>query len=842
MIDKVNKLFEAIRPLRLAQDLNLSVTEHDDGFYSIKDPLANKKLWYLKDSEFVSPDRFHAHKALNIVSFLSIYNNLSFEDAVDTLFKKYQVTLNNPILNELKWARVLIADYLEDIHKLNNLLQKGKKDLATDPSYCKCRQLLKQYCPDLNYLYPVVSAVSGEELNEVLSSFKYLRNLDKNTFCSRENSNFFKTSRFLVIPTYASYGIPTFLRLVNEHTKSFIDLDITEHSRGIFGLHSLAPDSDTTYVLPDSSKVMQSLKNFYNHGKPIGQSCVSIELKKDGLYFPQTLPRGVLVIEDDVNLNNLLSIQESFQDLGVIHKSKIFKSKFDQSFDARTFIINKFLALDHRDMPAYIEAIKNDPITYGRLIQQLRKLNRLSTLSLLDSNTVDNENFVINGSTIIATPDGYVAEKGVRSLQFTNFTISLKEAHVFRDSSDIYYTGQVSMSKKTYPFIVSKVSSAHVRGIISACIYSVTSDKDFKDDEINTPALLDSTFGSTLRNIINTAAARVPIKVGVNRVGWDSSFSRFQAPTWSCNGGEINSKFYFKHPNVKVFRNFTWDDSRYLKRARKYSHLGSNSLIALVTSSIIRYYFNSRCKTIRIKNTKQNTQMLSSILHVFGQKRVEEINPNLRKTTTIQGVDGYPMVCYCSNIKILDKISFPSFTLTEDGNEFDAESVDHVALRDFCNFYFPNLINYIIRTNGKFITTVNGDSIEDQIQEGLNVMHKICPDIEWQVTTTKKHEVFGVWLNKVRYDFSTHVKIDFKNQKMRLVFNRSDEDSIAGVKSYLESLGLSIRRPYRRYLVGSYEELYKIMEEVFIHIPRMGTYEEKKTEVDTTQIDEAELG
>ena len=98
-------------------------------------------------------------------------------------------------------------------------------------------------------------------------------------------------------------------------------------------------------------------------------------------------------------------------------------------------------------MPAYIEAIKNDPITYGRLIQQLRKLNRLSTLSLLDSNTVDNENFVINGSTIIATPDGYVAEKGVRSLQFTNFTISLKEAHVFRDSSDIYYTGQVSMSK-----------------------------------------------------------------------------------------------------------------------------------------------------------------------------------------------------------------------------------------------------------------------------------------------------------------------------------------------------------------------------------------------------------
>ena len=179
--------------------------------------------------------------------------------------------------------------------------------------------------------------------------------------------------------------------------------------------------------------------------------------------------------------------------------------------------------------------------------------------------------------------------------------------------------------------------------------------------------------------------------------------------------------------------------------------------------------------------------MLSSILHAFGQKRVEEINPNLRKTTTIQGVDGYPMVCYCSNIKILDKISFPSFTLTEDGNEFDAESVDHVALRDFCNFYFPNLINYIIRTNGKFITTVNGDSIEDQIQEGLNVMHKICPDIEWQVTTTKKHEVFGVWLNKVRYDFSTHVKIDFKNQKMRLVFNRSDEDSIAGVNHTLKA-------------------------------------------------------
>ena len=826
MIDKVNKLFETIRPLRLAQDLNLSIVEHDDGFYFIKDPLANKKLWYLKDSEFVSPDRFHDEKALNIVSFLVKYNNISFEDAVDSIFNKYQAELNSPVLNELKWARVLISDYLEDIHNINKLIQRGKKNLSTDNKYTRCRQILSKSCADVNYVFPIVSGVSGEEINEVIDSLKYLKNLDKNQFRKRETTNFFKDSRFLVIPTYASYGVPTFLRLVNEHTQACIDLNITEHSCGFFGLHSMPPTSNNTYVTDDSSSVMKQLKSFHNHGAPVSQSCVSIE-HKDGLYFPNPLPRGIMVIDENTNINNILQTQESFRELAVIHKNQLFKSKFDQSFEARTYVINKFLDLDNAEKAKHVESIKNEPVTHSRLTQLLKRQRRLETLALIDSNLVETENFVINGSTIISTPDGYVAENGVRSLQFTNFTLSIKEAHVFRDSSDIYYTGQMSMSKKTYPFIISKVSTAHVRGIISACIYSVTSDSEFEDNEINTPALLDSTFGSTLRNLLNQATSRVPVKLGVNRLGWDTSFSRFQAPTWSCNGGEIESKYYFKHPNFKVFRNFDWSNLRSLTRARTYSNLGANTLIALTTSAIIRYYFNSRCKTIRIKNSKNNTQLLTAVLNVFGQLRAEEINPNLRKTTTLQGIDGYPMVCYCSNLKVLDKISFPSFTLTEDGHDFGVTDVDYVALRDFCNLYFPNLINYIIRTNGKHIETLPGDSLHDQIQEGLQVMKKIFPNFDWQVTITKKHGVFGDWLNKVRYDFETHVKMDFKNQKIRFVFNRSEEDTLSEVKKYLESLNIEVRRPWRRHITGPYSELYKVLEEVFINIPKMGTYEEK---------------
>lgn len=843
MIDKVNKLFEAISPLRLAQDLNLSITEHSNGFYFIRDPLANKKLWYLKDLEFVSPDRLHEHKSLNIVSFLVKFYDMSFEEAVDSLFKKYQGVLNNPALHELKWARVLISDYLEDIHNINTLVQKGKTKLANDSKFSRCRQILSSYCSDINYVLPLVSGVTGQEIFEVLNSLKNLKNLDRNQFSNRENSKFFKESRFLVLPTYASYGVPTFLRLINEHTQSCIDLNVTEHSMGFFGLHSVPPTSSNTYVTTDNSCVMHQIKNFYNHGAPISQSCVSIE-DKAGTYFPTALPRGILVLDEESTIDTILHTQECFSELGVIYKNQLFKCKYDQSFEARTYVINKFLDLSHTDKSKYVDSIKNDPITHERLIKTLKKKRRLDILNLVDTNLVETEDFVINNHTIISTPDGYVAENGARSLQFTNFTLKIKEAHVFKDSSDIYYTGHMSMSKKTYSFIISKVATTHVRGIISACIYSVTSDSDFENSEINTPTLLDSTFGSTLRNLLNHAIARVPIKLGINRLGWDSSFSRFQAPTWSCNGGEIESKYYFKHPNFKVFRNFEWRDLRSLNKARTYSNLTSNTLIALTTSAIIRYYFNSRCRTIRIKNSKSNTQLLTAVLNVFGQLRAEEINPNLRKTTTIQGIDGYPMVCYCSNLKVLEKISFPSFTLTDDGHDFECTEIDYVALRDFCNLYFPNLINYLIRTNGKHIETLSGDSFHDQVQEGLQVMKQIFPNFDWQVTITKKHGVFGDWLNKFRYDFSTHVKLDFKNQKIRFVFNRSDEETIlVEIKKYLESIGIQVRRPWRRYLTASYPEVYKILEEVFIIVPKTGTYEEKnKTPSETTNISESEVG
>ncbi len=845
MIDKVNKLFEAIKPLRLAQDLNLKVFEHNEGFYFIRDPKANKKLWYLKDSEFVSPERFPEHKALNIISFIVEYYDKSFEEAVELIFKKYQKKLQNPILEEIKWARVMIAEYLRDLHSINRLLQKGKKNLARDNGYSKCRQLLKKYCEDPNYVYPIVSGVKGSDLNKVFDSLSHLSELrNVRHHGSATKSDFFQDSRFLVIPTYASYGTPTFLRLVNEHTERTVDLNITDHNKGFFGLHSVAPDSSCVYVLPDSSKVMHSARTFFNHGNPVSQSCISVESKDKGIYFPGVFPRGVMVMEEDTKISDILNVQESFRELGVLGRRQLFRAKFDQSIEARTFVINKFLEQDSNDTRT-IESIKNEPITYARLKQQLNYLGRIDILTMLDSNTVDSENFVINGNSIIATGDGYIAEKGPRTIQFTNFTISIKEAHIFRESSDIYYTGTVNMAMRSYDFIISKGAITQVRGIISACIYAVTADKNFETNDTSTPTLLDTTFGSTLRNLLSNASARAPVKLGVNKLGWDSTFSRFQAPTWSCSGGEIESKFYFKHPTVKSFRNFDWSKLKFKEKCKIYSNLNANGLIALATSAIIRYYFFSGCKAIRISNTKDNRQLLTAILSIFGQNRTEEINPNLRKSTTLQGIDGYPIVCFCSNIKVLSKINSPSFTLVEKGYSFCAKDVDYGSLTEFCNFYFPNLINYLIRTNGKFITTVSGNAVHDQIQEGLGIMKKVVPDVNWQVSITDKHTVFANWLSKVRYNFSNNVKLDFKNQKIRFVFSPDDVDTCVAIKKYLESIGIETRRPCGKHLIVDYQLTYDVMQEIFINVPEMGTYEEKEPSTpveEPTDTNEAESG
>ena len=105
MLEKVNTLLEAIRPVRLVRDLNICINKHFEyESYFIHDPRAIQNSIFLKDNEFVNNGESSEFKAGNIVSFVAYVENIDMEAALKYILEKYFNKLNQPLYSALNWA------------------------------------------------------------------------------------------------------------------------------------------------------------------------------------------------------------------------------------------------------------------------------------------------------------------------------------------------------------------------------------------------------------------------------------------------------------------------------------------------------------------------------------------------------------------------------------------------------------------------------------------------------------------------------------------------------------------------------------------------------------------
>ena len=843
MLAKVNKLFEAIRPIRLAQDLGFTVHKHKKGSYFIDNPKANQKHLYIKDYEFVNPDKFGDFKAGNIISFMSYVSGKSFEESMEYIFKFYFNRLESPIFDSLQWSKRLISEYLEDLDLLLSLVHRNKSKLVNNPEFSTCRTYLRKYCDDLNYISTMVSVVDEQELYDTLQQLKSLHKLKINTerhYSRKSDSD--KNNKLLLLPTFANYSTISDIQVINPEFDRPRSLDVTPYNRGVFGLHAVDPSETCVYVVRDEFSALGSAKNHFNHGSPVSQNCVSIKMKKEGNYLPPLLSQGLMVIDESTSADVILGIHNSFQELGLVNKNQLFKATFDQSRDARTYVLNQFLtlvsqgSLEDVKFEEFIEVLKEDPITLDRVRLHLEHTQRADILALLESSAARSEINTINGNTIITTKDGYVAQNVSRNVHFTNFTIKLQTTHIFRDSSDVYHSGIMTMDSQQLSFIMSKKDSTKATSIVSAAIQSLTSSTVVIDDcsNIQTPALLDTTFGITLRNIINKEINNSIVKLGVNKLGWSSDRSRFQSTSWACTGGDVESKISFCHPRVKSFLNFDWSFKKIGTKEIIYNSPGTNAAVALVSGMLGRSFLNLASPPVLVKNTKENRLILATALHIFGQKQTEEINPNIRNEVHLAGLDGYPMVCACPNDSILPKLRFPTFVLAEEGYSFADESIDYKSFSDFCNFYFPHLINEMLRSKGANLDpNYSSSEFIHLLTEGLAILRQSMPSVNWQVTL-QNHGIFGQWMSRIPIeDFHKIVSMDFKAQEVRIHTAGIEKLNIDIVKvgNYMSQKNLNVRRK-NHYFIMRAEDANRMLADIFIEPPKLGTYTTQPTELD----------
>tara|TARA_B100000579_G_scaffold431498_1_gene446656 strand:+ start:9745 stop:12282 length:2538 start_codon:yes stop_codon:yes gene_type:complete len=824
MIDKVNTLIDAIRPARLIKDLGLEIHSNKECYF-INEPGATSNYLFLKDREFVNSNPNADFFAGNIISFLVHYENKTFEEAIDAVLKQYFNKLSQPIYSSISWASSSMASYLEAQHTLFSKIQEHKKLLTEDTRYSTCQQYLRKIAFHENYVKSIVAPFTGEELGFLFDSISHE--------FSGLSKYFSKKKPYLVFPIHTNYSSISALWVFCVRTKKITKFQITPHSRGFFGMHNLRPNDSSVYVAPTVADVLSDSGLCYDHGGDGSQACLSIVYNEEkGTIMPDPLYRGLMVISEETKTEDVVKIQSSFHELGLLSPKQKFKAGFDQAREARTYLVNKFIMdvsqeTDEDVLIKQLQELKSDPILIDRIRNFLKSADKQSLLSLVESDLSKSEIKNIKGSIVTQTKDGYVAsgKKGKSEVLFTNFTINLDKTVMFKDSSDTYYIGELYTGSKRLPYMLSKKEINQAMHIVNSANASVSSAKDISD--IKPPALLDSTFSGVLRGIVADQISNSKIEIGVGRLGWSDQCDTFTAPGWTSTGTSFIKNLGFKHPTMQVLNNFNFKPKTIDRVSSVFNVSNVNILLALVTSMLGRGFHGMSCSPIRMLNNKENRLLLVSLLSVFQQKKTIDLNPNLRvsrqEDKMIPGINGIPIVCSCANSKVIDKLYDPVFTLGSSGLSFTTNAdFNYESLSSFSSYYFPHFINDLIQSDG----TVFNPDYEDRspgamIREGLSALQSYFPSEAWFITKGAHYELES-WLCQQPLElFEDAIKLDFKNQKIRI--NLKELKNSKKAIEYLKESKVGMYKLTKNYLVVDSEPFLKLLSEVFVEVPKMGT-------------------
>jgi len=824
MIDKVNTLIEAIRPIRLVRDLGIDIHSKKE-YYFIKEPRSIQNSLFLKDKEFVNSNPFAEFRAGNIVTFFAHYYGKTIEEALNELLDRYFNKLSQPIYSSVSWAVNSMSVLIEAQDSLCNDINANKRKLVSAPRYSKCRQYLKNLGFSEHYIKAIVAPFTGDELSKTLKKVSEI--------FPGLKTDYPKSRRYIVFPIYANYSTICAIWILCIESKKLDKFKILPYSHGFFGLHNLRPDDNCVYVLPSVSKVIAESHYYYDHGGPASQCCVSVEYEEEGTILPDPIYRGIMTIDNDTKTTEILKIQNSFHELGLINKKQLFKVGFEHAQEARTYLTTKFMidvgrgVLDSPNFSEYLKELQTDPIVIERIKHQLRHSNKQEILALVESRLNKTEIKNIKGNIITTTKDGYVAsgKKHLADVLFTNFTTQITKTIMFRDSADTYYMGELYISGHSLPYMLSKKEVNKANSIVHAATASVASSELL--DSMKPPALLDSTFASTLTGILADQVNCSQIVLGVADLGWSENFETFTAPGWSATGSDINKGGGFKHPGKQILNNFNFYPKSLNRDVAIFNNPNFNILTALITSMLGRSYLKMQCSPIRILNSEVNRLLLASLMSIFQQKRTIDLNPNLRVSRTgekmLRGLSGYPIVCSCSNPNVINRLFDPAFVLSNNGLDFSNDDPKlYEDLKTFSSYYIPHLINELISSDGSvFVPNYEDRSLESMVKEGLNTMKLLLAENTWYITTGN-HQNLHRWLSQQHIELlQEFIKLDFEQQKIKL--HLPSFPNFKKVKQELKNAGVSTHKMSKEYIVVDSGSFLKLLGEIFVEVPKIGS-------------------
>ena len=681
MFDKVNTLFESIRPFKVAHDLGC-ICFKVHGVPAIKDPFSTDNI-YITESGFVSQSKNAGFNAGNIVDLMVYLRKTTYVEAVTHILDVYGKQMDNKRLIALAPHKVGIAQFLKNnrelflyYHSLRSNLMSGKQP------YGQVQQILQHFN---------LSPMQGHSL--VASATK------------KEARNLWRLAKALGATGDPAFGAPGYMIMpywINDHTigaVGFVPTNSKNYDRRpledplyiipsrhyFFGLCSFSPLDTVVYTIDSVRSLLEQYTLVLDHAPDINSGMVCVVSHKnpdklsDNTPDLKPLPRGLQICARP-DVDTALENNRFFRDFRIVWVKSQFKTGFATALPFRTLVQEQFHYIINingetsDEMSRFLEICRKDKeaIDTVRSISKTLGMEDLLHRATVQANMTDRSVEVFGKYSIRATPDGYQILKGMRATDpegvlFTNYTITMDTLLTFKEfTNNKYYQGLVHIDGQSFPFEISRqqlYQGDTITAAAEAAVHSIAAENELQV----IPTLLDKTYMTLLGQLTQHMSKSCPTEYGISRLGWAEARDSYYGVNWSMDENGFLSKTQKPYPEAVPFKYFHFNtpyNSTYEITEEQQLPDMAVEFCNYAAGMILGGYIGIHTPLVPVSNTRRNMDTLFDVLSLFRQKDLVILPPNLRASAAkVDYLHGYPFVCFCSNPAVYERFEQHAFTL-----------------------------------------------------------------------------------------------------------------------------------------------------------------------------------
>jgi hypothetical protein len=719
------QVFRSVEPYRIVADLRLPIEERD-GLFFTKHPQQPEHSMQIGPSEFIGMGYDSPTPACNFFDFLALHFG-TYEEAMDHVIDQYHNLAALPIGITLESIQGQMVEALkndrsqfEEILALQGPLRDREDSLVG--AYLYCRRI--GLSPD--HAWRMMYVARGSKLNHILH---YVDEEDK----------FDDATHYLVFPYFKNYHTFALLKIHNTDGKFIRSIELNTSRFMFFGLHTVLPDVEQTRIFEKPEDALAMHSHAMDAGDfRVGFTHVSFDPNTEVIDPP--LKSGVFMAGQNTDFNTLVKNRLAFENFFVGDADR----KFAETIDAmpwENYAVNRVVDALNADNYNYsprvsimVESLRGDPHVCNRLMVYLKQCGQKVIVDRIRKHVDTQQVYSIGSLRIVETSTGYVAKKAGTNVSshFTNFLIKIDRTLWFEESEEAYYSGRILINGQQVPFLISHTESQQPRNIVVQAHRAI--HRAGLGSEGTLPTITDTTLQGKLVDIINLQTGNKPKLIGVQRLGWNSTKTRFLAPAWEIKTLGISPTSRIIHPESKTIASYFSPREYRVTQSFEGATPQARYLIALLAASFTRAFLNQQTPTISIIRSPQSLALLKAVFRPLSQVEPVELSPNRRvvlETLSAHNFSGYPIFATCPDPTVLDNFNYPVFLLSETGMPLhEPLSAEHAAhITNLSHHVLTSLLLNFIRERLQAHGLVNTDeppSIKDLALEGKRIIEARC--------------------------------------------------------------------------------------------------------------------